>query len=55
MGGTEVFFNSAVGLEILIGYRKQTISIDNSPTSSYKSIQKALLVNIGFIFHLESK
>ncbi|MDP1765227.1 MAG: hypothetical protein Q8L07_15205 [Sediminibacterium sp.] len=52
MGGTEVFFNSTAGLEILIGYGNQIASIDNSP-SAYNRNKKGFQVSIGFTLHLE--
>ncbi|HEU5164211.1 MAG TPA: hypothetical protein VFU29_01655 [Chitinophagaceae bacterium] len=52
MAGTEVFFNTTVGLEILLGYKNQIASIDNSP-SAYYSNKKGFQVSIGFQFHLE--
>lgn len=52
MAGTEVFFNSSVGLEILVGYKNQIASFDNSP-SAYESNRKGFQTSIGFQFHLE--
>lgn len=51
MAGMEVFFNSAVGLEMLLGYRNQIASINGS--SGYNSNKKGFQVSIGFSFHLE--
>jgi hypothetical protein len=52
MTGAEVFFNSSVGLEFLIGYKHQIASYDNSP-SAYTSDRKGFQTSIGFQFHLE--
>ncbi len=52
MAGTEVFFNSTVGLEILLGYKNQIATFDNSP-SAYSSNRLGFQVSIGFQFHLE--
>ena len=53
MTGVEVFFNSSVGLELLIGYQNQLITIDNS-ASEYSSNRKGFQTSIGFHFHLEN-
>lgn len=52
MAGTELFFNSSVGLEILLGYKNQLVTFDNSP-SAYSSNRKGFQTSIGFQFHLE--
>lgn len=52
MGGTEIFFNSSVGLEFLIGFKNQIASINNSP-SAYNSNKKGVQASIGFQLHLE--
>jgi hypothetical protein len=52
MGGSEIFFNSNVGLEILLGYAQKITSIDNLPNAS-NSNKKGVQVSIGFQFHLE--
>ncbi|MHB1177296.1 MAG: hypothetical protein ACYCZO_03100 [Daejeonella sp.] len=52
-GGTELFFNSAVGIEFLIGYTQQITSIENSTPGGFKSNKKGLQASIGFKFHLE--
>ncbi len=49
--GAEFYFNSTVGLELLIGYKNQIASIDNSP-SAYNSSMKGLQTSIGLQFHL---
>lgn len=52
MTGVEVFFNSSVGLEFLLGYKNQLTTFDNSP-SAFSSNRKGLQTSIGFHFHLE--
>ena len=52
MGGSEFFFNSSVGLEILVGYVEKTASIENSP-SAYTDKRKGFQTTIGFQIHLE--
>jgi len=52
MGGSEIFFNSIVGMELLIGYKSTTISIDNSPYT-FSNINKGLQMSVGFQIHLE--
>jgi len=54
MVGSEVFFNTAVGLEILFGYKNQIITIDNS-SSVYHSNEKGFQISIGFQIHLEKE
>jgi hypothetical protein len=54
MVGTELFFNSSVGLELLLGYRNQIATFDNSP-SAYTSNRKGFQTSIGFQFHFEKK
>jgi hypothetical protein len=52
MGGTEIFFNGTAGMEILLGYAQQILSIENSPNGfNYK--KSGLQVSIGFTLHLE--
>lgn len=51
--GTEVFFNSSVGLEVLLGYRK-THEILNKPVFEYEDNRTGFLVSVGFQFHLEN-
>lgn len=53
LAGTEVFFNSAVGLEVLIGYKNQITSIEDSP-DEYHSNKKGFQTSIGFTIHLEN-
>lgn len=52
MGGTELFFNNTVGIEILFGYKHQVASIENSQ-SAYNRNSKGFQISIGFTFHLE--
>lgn len=51
MAGAEVFFNSSVGIEILLGYKNQIASYENTP-SAYSSKRSGLQASIGFQFHL---
>jgi hypothetical protein len=54
LGGTEVFFNSSVGLEILVGYRNQEFSLkESSTTGGLNSRANGFQASIGFQFHLE--
>lgn len=52
--GTVIFFNSSVGLEILLGYKTTTESID-SPSPDYNINRKGFQMAIGFQIHLENK
>jgi len=52
MCGSEVFFNTTAGIEILIGYSKKIVSINNSP-GEFKSTKSGVLVSIGLQFHLQ--
>lgn len=52
MGGTEIFFNQTAGVEILFGYTKRILSIENSP-STFNNTKSGFQVSIGFTFHLE--
>jgi len=54
MTGIEAFFNSSVGLEILVGYKQQVASYDNSP-SAYIDNRKGFQTSIGFQFHLQKE
>jgi hypothetical protein len=53
--GPEVFFNSAVGMEVLLGYKATIETIKpNGPTQWYYTDKhKGFFVAIGFQFHLE--
>ena len=52
MTGVEVFFNSSVGLELLVGYANRVITIDGD--AGYSSHRKGFQTSIGFHFHLEN-
>jgi hypothetical protein len=52
MAGAEMFFNSSVGIEILLGYKATTQTIENSPYE-FSNINKGFQVSIGFQIHLE--
>ena len=52
MGGSEIFFNSSVGLEILLGYTSKVLSIDNAP-NAINITKNGFQTSIGFTFHLE--
>lgn len=54
MAGTEVFLNSSIGLEILLGYKNQITSIDNS-VNSFSSNKTGLQVSIGIQLHLQKE
>jgi len=49
--GTELFLNSTIGIEILMGYKNQIESIDNGP-DKYYSNTKGFQTSIGFQLHL---
>jgi hypothetical protein len=52
MAGPEIFFNSSVGLEILLGYKATTQTIDNSPTG-FSDAHKGFQISVGFQIHLQ--
>lgn len=52
MGGTEIFFNSTAGMEILLGYNQKILSIENSP-DEFINHKNGFQVSIGFTLHLE--
>jgi hypothetical protein len=52
MTGTEIFFNSSVGLEILLGYKATKETIGN-PSVPYIDTRKGLQLAVGFQIHLE--
>ncbi|MEO5649249.1 MAG: hypothetical protein ABIR03_04900 [Ginsengibacter sp.] len=54
MAGAEIFFNSSVGIEFLLGYKNQLTTFDNSP-SAFRNNRKGFLTSIGFHFHLEKE
>lgn len=51
MGGAELFFNSSVGIEILIGYLYQKKTIDGN-RYGFDSVKKGFHVSFGFQIHL---
>jgi hypothetical protein len=53
MAGPEVFFNSAVGLEVLLGYKSSAEDINNAP-HAYSDKRKGFQVIVGFQIHLET-
>ncbi|HEU5053083.1 MAG TPA: hypothetical protein VFT78_08215 [Hanamia sp.] len=53
MAGPEFFFNTAVGIEILIGYRQKVNSIDNS-MNGWNSNKTGFQTTIGFQIHLQT-
>jgi hypothetical protein len=54
MAGSEMFFNSSVGIEFLIGYLYQKRTIDDTQTG-YSFLRKGLHASIGFQIHLTKK
>ena len=52
MGGTEIFFNSTVGMEFLLGYSQELVTIDNTSIQS-RSDKKGFQASIGILLHLE--
>lgn len=52
MGGSEIFFNNSVGMEILLGYSSKVVSIENSP-GAFNNTKNGFQVSIGFTIHLE--
>ncbi len=52
MAGTEIFFNTSAGLEILLGYSDKIFSIENSP-GEFSNEKKGFQVSVGFVLHLE--
>lgn len=51
MGGAEIFFNSSVGMEILLGYNRKKEKLGGWLDT--ENIQKGFQTSIGFQFHLE--
>ena len=51
LAGPEIFFNSAVGMEILLGYKMDNQKMDNQNYISYK--ENGFQLAIGFQIHLE--
>lgn len=54
LAGAEFFFNSSVGLELLLGYSK-TYETLNKPSTSYSLNRAGFLASVGFQLHLERK
>jgi hypothetical protein len=57
MTGMEAFFNSTVGLELLIGYQRTFEGFINNPEINvdYSDTRSGIFLNIGFKIHLENK
>lgn len=53
MAGPEIFFNQSVGMEILLGYKATSETIDNQ--TKYQDKRNGFQVMIGFQIHLEKK
>jgi hypothetical protein len=51
--GPEVFFNSSVGIEILLGYRNYNQNSTN--INNFKMVEKGFQIVVGFQIHLEKK
>lgn len=52
MAGPELFFNSSIGIEILVGYNYKKTTIKN-PEARNLDIRKGFQTSIGFKLHLE--
>lgn len=52
MAGPEIFFNSAVGIELLFGYYSQNETNQDQMTKKYKN--SGFQVSLGFQIHLEN-
>lgn len=50
--GPEIFFNSTIGLEVLLGYRTTTITIENTE-NPFSNFDSGFEMSIGFQIHLE--
>lgn len=51
LAGPELFFNSCVGMEVLLGYKMDNQKMDNPIIPSYK--ENGFQLSIGFQIHLE--
>lgn len=51
LAGPELFFNSCVGMEVLLGYKTYSMKMDNPNLPSYK--ENGFQLAIGFQIHLE--
>ena len=53
IAGPEIFFNSSVGIELLIGYLYQKKTIDDTQSGYYfNSAKKGFNISVGFQIHL---
>lgn len=52
MAGPEIFFNTSVGIELLVGYLYQKKSIESQ--TGFSDERKGVNVSVGFQFHLIS-
>lgn len=52
MAGAEMFFNSTVGLDILVGYKATTQTIKDLP-GAFNDTRKGFQLSIGFQIHLQ--
>jgi len=52
MGGIEAFFNSSAGIEILLGYSKKTISINDNTAGAFNNTKSGFQMSVGFQLHL---
>lgn len=50
MVGPEIFFNSSIGLEVLVGYLYQKKTIDAQ--SGFNNVRNGLYISVGFQLHL---
>lgn len=50
VGGAEVFFNSSIGMEFLLGYNSSYEDFGGS--GAYEQVNKGLITTIGLQFHL---
>ena len=51
MAGTELFFNTSVGIEFLLGYLYQK-NVKDETQNAYEYMKKGFYVSIGFQLHL---
>lgn len=54
MAGSEVFFTTSVGIQILLGYSQRLVT-NISPLGTLKNIKNGFQTSIGFNFHLEKE
>lgn len=55
MGGTEIFFNEAAGIEIMLGYKHYSYKNNNPTYFLYKGNYDAFQTSIGLVIHLDGK